>query len=241
MSFPSDASLVFGIPILDKKSIIAEILNQEKVTVPMVSARVDEEIVNPALEKMANDFMEHPVTQEILGGVESDNISNTLGGFKYKGGDNLYSFIGFSESQEETIKKIRNILLAGAGGEQKQLRSATTGRFMGLSGGRAKYTGKTPDKGTLFFEISGPDETNIYKLTPMPWAPGLSWVHRMETGIPGLAYFMNMDGDEHKRESSRSGGGIQIKRPLRNTSFQGISYLSEIIDNFLKRCATAKL
>ena len=41
-------------------------------------------------QEMIKEFLNHPVTKEIKGGIGSENISGTLGGIT-----NLYSFIGF--------------------------------------------------------------------------------------------------------------------------------------------------
>ena len=49
-------------------------------------------------------FNAHPVTQEIEGGPDANNISGTLIGY-----GNLFSFIGFSEN-ESPIHPVRNIL-----------------------------------------------------------------------------------------------------------------------------------
>ena len=45
--------------------------------------------------QMIADFLNHPVTQEIKGGIGATNISGTLGGVT-----NLFSFIGFEQGDD---------------------------------------------------------------------------------------------------------------------------------------------
>ena len=51
------------------------------------------------------DFLEHPVTKEIQGGAMASNISNTLEGY-----GNLFTFIGFSET-DEPIDQVLDMLI----------------------------------------------------------------------------------------------------------------------------------
>ena len=61
-----------------------------------VSRIVKEEYFYPAVYEMIDEFENHPVTKEIEGGVDSENLSDTLRGkFKNESGKNLFSFIGF--------------------------------------------------------------------------------------------------------------------------------------------------
>jgi hypothetical protein len=45
--------------------------------------------------QIVNDFMNHPVTEEIMNGANASNSSGTLGGY-----GNLFSFIGFEASYD---------------------------------------------------------------------------------------------------------------------------------------------
>jgi len=51
--------------------------------------------------EMIADFLNHPVTLEIKGGISATNISGTLSG----GSGNLFSFIGF-DSKDDPIEPI---------------------------------------------------------------------------------------------------------------------------------------
>ena len=108
-------------------------------------------------------------------------------------------------------------------------------------GPRLKYVGKTAASAKMYYEAIAPNEEGIYNMTTMPWAPGLSWMRRIEIGIPGLSRFYPVDGQDHVRSESRSGGGIQVKSELNRSEFRPVKYLSEIIDNFLKNVASAKI
>jgi len=66
-------------------------------------------IVRRAFEKiktkMIAEFLAHPVTREIEGGINASNVSGTLGGIT-----NLYSFIGFNAGSNP-IDPIEDLLL----------------------------------------------------------------------------------------------------------------------------------
>ena len=67
-------------------------------------------LVTKAFQKKKNqmiaEFQGHPVTREIQGGINSDNISGTLNGIT-----NLYSFIGFEDGADPT-EVIEDMLLS---------------------------------------------------------------------------------------------------------------------------------
>jgi len=177
---------------------------------------VRKEYFEPAVRALRQDFESHPVTVEIDGGMEfgneAGNPSKTLSvGASSK---NLYSFIGFEEGTHPT-NAIRN-----------RLRESS-------SAGPKMHALPVKKRQFVYeFEISGPDLDAIYEATPLPWAQGLSWAEKIETGIPGLARFVSKDN------LGRSGGGYQAKNDVRkngpNTS-RPISYLTGIVQRFLDR------
>lgn len=112
-------------------------------------------------EDIIKEFDEHPVTEEINGGINAENISRTLAGIT-----NLYSFIGFEEGSDP-ITPIRELLL------KSSFRIVPS-----TSAGMSK----------LLFEI--PTAKDIFAITPMPWADGRSWAKGIETGISGLGYYL---------------------------------------------------
>ena len=122
-------------------------------------------IIDSEFNKIKNDyiqeFINHPITQEIKGGINAANTSGTLGGIT-----NLYSFIGFDEGTDP-IKPIEDLL--------------------NKSNYRIVFNNKATDS-TVIFDI--PTAAQIFEITPMPWAIGRSWARGIETGISGLGYYL---------------------------------------------------
>ena len=121
---------------------------------------IDQEF-NKIKDEFIDEFMNHPITQEIQGGISATNLSGTLGGIT-----NLYSFIGFDEGTDP-IRPIEQLLKK--------------------SNYRIIYNNKSVDA-TVNFDI--PTAAQIFEITPMPWAIGRSWARGIETGISGLGYYL---------------------------------------------------
>jgi hypothetical protein len=117
---------------------------------------------------MIAEFLNHPVTLEIKGGISSSNISGTLGG-----ATNLFSFIGF-DSGSDPIDPIEKLLYS------------TNFRFIRTT------------RNSVEFEIDIPEAAEIFSVTPMPWAPGRSWAKGIETGISGLGYYLKVNRDNSR-------------------------------------------
>jgi hypothetical protein len=163
---------------------------------------------------MQREFEEHPVTQEIDGGIGSDNISKTLGDGKAP--NNLFSFIGFRGGDKPTGPIRKRLDPANKDGPQ----IAKLGEDR--RGSSVRYQ----------FRVSVPFE-DIYAETPIPWAKGMSWVEKMETNIPGYSHFL----PEYGLKNSRSGGGVQIEKEVREDEFtppEG-GYLKGIFARFAAR------
>ncbi len=145
-----------------------------------------------AVEELKADFEASTVTQELDRGIGAPNISETL-----RGGDapqNLYSFIGFPAGTKPT-EEIRDRLDPSH-----------------RDGPHLRYRGKER-RGTSIryqFIVSEPDREAIWKATPIPWAPGMSWARKIEGIIPGFAAFIDRFTGF---PPSRSGGGFQAKNP----------------------------
>lgn len=171
------------------------------------------DVFEDAVIGMQVEFEDHPVTQELDGGNEADNISDTLGG-NGSAPRNLFSYIGFDEGDKPT----------------DEIRERLTPDH--AAGPKLKYAGKVPDtkQAAYVFNIVAPKLESIYKATPTPWARGLSWAKSIESYIPGLgalAHFLPRTG------KGRSGGGIQVEGVVALKSFKARPYLSEIFANFL--------
>ncbi len=135
-------------------------LQADKEYQKQVNSIIDSEF-NKIKNNYIQEFINHPITQEIKGGIGATNISGTLGGIT-----NLYSFIGFDEGTDP-IKPIEDLL-------EK-------------SNYRIIFNNKATDS-TVIFDI--PTAAQIFAVTPMPWAIGRSWARGIETGISGLGYYL---------------------------------------------------
>jgi hypothetical protein len=113
-------------------------------------------------DKMIEEFLNHPISQEISNGPQASNSSGSLGGY-----GNLFSFIGF-EDGDEPIKPILEKLQAT----------------------NFKYSGDVASG--VKFSILLPTAKEIFEVTPMPWASGRSWAQGIETGISGLGFYLNL-------------------------------------------------
>ena len=152
---------------------------------------------------MVAEFAAHPVTQEIEGGPNAGNISNTLVGANSSA--NLFGFIGF-EAGSNPVDKIRTYL-------------AQNLHIRRVAGSRGKVT--------LEFVVSLPSLADVYNLSPLPWAPGLSWAEGIEHGLPGLGQYLAGDN------KGRSRGGIQVRAMVSGASFRSVPYLSRILQDFV--------
>jgi hypothetical protein len=147
--------------------------------------------------EMIADFKSLPVTKEIMAGPRSSNLSGTLGGY-----GNLFSFIGF-ESNSQPIKPIIALL-------------ETT---------NIVFTKIRPN-GSAKVSVVLPSPQDIFQVTPLPWATGISWAERIEVGLSGLGFYLN-----EKSSYSRSGAGIQGEEKVRGGGFRNTPYIS----SFLKK------
>lgn len=181
----------------------------------------------PAVEEMKREFLSHPVTQEIAGGAGAPNVSGTLEApFREDGANstpaNLWGFIGFDAAElglEGALKPILDRLDPS-----------------NPDGPKVVFQDRDKSNLTYSYLIKAPNEEAIYNDTPLPWLSkgGPSWVQRIEQGIPGVGQFLNKSlGDP----PSRSSGGIQVQATLRSGRYRPTSYLSRILNNFLRRAS----
>ncbi len=198
---------------INQKQLLVELSAGEPIFKKEAEKVIRQYYFNPAVQEMQDEFNKHKVTTEIEGGIDAGNESNTLVQSEYDH-MNLYSFIGFGE-EDSPIEPIRERLDPN-----------------NRDGPKISYVDMDRNRLSFRYRVSAPNEDAIYRNTPMPWAPGLSWAKRIEVGIAGLGKFLNTD----KRKNSRSGGGIQVENTLRKgVSFRNTSYLSKIFNDFLNR------
>jgi len=171
-------------------------------------------IVEKKFEKEKNillkNFELHPVTQEMLGGPDAQNISDTLIGY-----GNLFSFIGFSEGADP-VSPVKKLL--------RTMNKISSIRRS--SNNRAEFK----------IKVNIVNIEDFRKVAPLPWEPGRSWVEGIERGISGFGYYLNAV----RESSSRSGKGIQIDKKVRVMAFKNVKYMSEIVRNFTKRLRKLK-
>lgn len=151
-------------------------------------------------KEMISNFLRLPVTKEIMAGPKSTNLSGTLGGY-----GNLFSFIGFSEG-DRPIDPIVELL------SQTNFRVTRFNR-----NGSAKLT------------VEMPSREQIFKVTPLPWATGISWAQRIEVGMSGLGMYLNTSAPK-----SRSSRGVQAKNKIRSGKFSNTSYVSAFLKKWQK-------
>jgi len=161
--------------------------------------------VEKSTEELIQRFLTHPITREIAGGPDARNISDTLGGV-----GNLFSYIGFEEGSDP-ISPIRRYLA-------KSLKIESIGSK------------------DLVFKITFtvPDMDEIKDLSPVPWAPGRSWVKAMESGLSGLGNYLVKESPV-----SRSGSAIQVKTKIRPGAFKNTKYMSAILQEVQKQLIEA--
>ena len=148
--------------------------------------------------EMIKEFLSHPVTVELIAGPRSSNISGTLGGIS-----NLFAFIGF-DSSDSPVEPILQI----------------------LENMHYNYSGEA--KIGVIYNVNIPEASDIFKVTPLPWASGRSWAQGIETGISGLGYLL-------RKDKGRSGGAVQSKTIVRSGKFQNTQYISALINKYKKQ------
>ena len=167
---------------------IAEQLVKQNNYIQYVYSQLEKQI-EKIKQEIIEEFENHPVTQEINGGIAASNISNTLDGVT-----NLYSFIGF-ENGDNPLDPIRE--------ELKKI--------------NLKHT--TNSRGQLIFSVEFPTAKDIFKVTPMPWATGRSWSQGIELGISGLGYYIKKAKNSRSGLGIKSQTPIRSGARFKNTKY----------------------
>jgi len=144
---------------IDKNAINRKILTSPRVV--KNAGKILEQKVQTSKNELINQFIQHPVTQELQGGESSTNMSGTLGGY-----GNLFSFIGFPKGFNP-IDPILDLL--------KQIRLNRNPRISGKK---------------LQFKLSIPSKNELNNVSKMPWESGRSWLFDMEKTISGLGAYL---------------------------------------------------
>ncbi len=187
------------------RSAISNTISNSKKIKEEIRVIASEEFRRSKLEMM-EEFDNHPVTQEIKAGPESNNSSNTLGGY-----GNLYSFIGFREGQDPT-SIVRDYL------EQNSNLKRTV---------KFKKDGETD--GVFYIQADIPSVSEIELITPSEWDTK-SWVRGIERGMSGLGNYIYSMIQAFR--DSRSGSAVQAQKKLRGLGYKPVKYISSIVNNF---------
>ena len=140
------------------------------------------------------------------------DLSSGPGSGNLAGGGDLFSFIGFDASDRPT-NALRVYLLRSL---------------------RVRVSQVLRNEIGVNFHISLPTKEEMELLSPMPWAPGRSWLREVEMGIPGLGQYLVKESP-----SSRSGAAIQVKGVVNSNKFGGVPYMTEILGNLIKNLTSS--
>ena len=188
--------------IIRDKALKSAINNQLRTSKELINEGriIIEKQFKIAHHKLMKDFESHPVTKELKSGANAKNISGTLPE------GNLFGFIGFEEG-DDPVNEIE-ILLARANILIKN-------RKFGSSGFIWTYA------------VNIPSLSDLYKVTPSPWAKGASWLQQIEgRGMPNLGQYMYTQSPP----AGRSGAGIQSGRKAGGTL--RIKYIKPLLNDF---------
>lgn len=158
-------------------------------------------------EKIIEYFDNHPVTRELEAGPEAVGSIVTT-----DHGGNLFSFLGFNEGEDPTDALRRQLengiqptdILIGSGGKKNTV--------------LVSLRVKTP----TIPEIASAASQEIQ----LEWTDR-DWVDTIEKGSSGFGHYLFKLVNKFK--NSRSGTAIQVKNTLRNGSFRGTKYISDVL------------
>jgi hypothetical protein len=140
-------------------------------------------------QEMVSEFLNHPISVEIRGGISAENSSNTLEGY-----GNLFTFIGF-DRDSDPLRPIIDL----------------------LESSKIDYD-RDSDSGFLI-KIYIPSANDIFSVTPMPWASGRSWAEGVERGISGFGYYLNIDTDASRSSAGIEAKSVIRRGKFKNTSY----------------------
>jgi len=159
---------------------------------------------NAIKRRMIREFLDHPITKEILAGPSSPNTSGTLGGY-----GNLFSYIGFYDG-DEPIQPILDLF------------EKTALQFVGTVPDGANWT------------IFMPAREDVWEVSPMPWASGRSWARGIETGISGIGQYLYDQRTSLKNSRSGTAIQTQQGKIRGKTRFKNVKYISAILAKYQK-------
>lgn len=204
---------------LNERLLRLSVLRQgERVLVKKVRPLIELDF-NTKKDMFLREFDQHPVSQEISEGPNAfSNISSLA-----SAGGNLFSFLGFSSSQNP-IAALRLYFFNSI-----RLGRTKAGQ---LKGSKVEFV--TPVNFPTISEVDAEVARN--KNTKLEWT-SRPFTSLLAGGIPGLPRYLF---NESKRfPSSRSGPAVQTKGDLRSGDTPKIAYVPELL-GYLKRIISSK-
>lgn len=165
-----------------------------------------------AKKALIEEFNNHSVTREIEGGVDSPNLSGTLGG----GRGNLFTYIGFADGSQPT-ETVRDIL-------RDDIVLFKVNKS--VQGEKIRYQ----------YRVIVPEKV-LREQTPMPFETGNSWLYSIETGISGFSNYIY--GRFNTPSPSRSGGAIQSKYSHIGGIYIPVPYIRTLLAEFASKVGGA--
>lgn len=168
-----------------------------------------------AKEVFLNEFLTHPVTQDIAAGFENPGGDIDKAGI-LDGYGNLFSFFGLRQSEGDPVSPVfetldNETILVNSGRKGFILDNKPTTRF--------RWSIRTP-RGKLFEE------------TLLPWDSNSSWLYTIERGISGFSNYIR--GQFEDIEQSLSKGGLQKKKAWRAGRDVKTPYFNKLLRDFVK-------
>lgn len=157
-------------------------------------------------KQMIEKFNSHQVTKDIEAGPSANNLGQR---------GNLFSLIGFDSSDNPTVA-LRQVLLNSL---SVKVYSSGVGQEI-----------------SFLVNIDLPTQEEVRSATPLPWAPGRSWVDEVERGVSGLGRYLVKPS-----ASSRSGAAIQVEGQVNSGRMGPIPYISQIIKSIARDISSIKI
>ena len=146
---------------INKSILKTEIAYAQFKALEREARMIANEVLEDRKKQYISEILEHPVSQELSGGPEATNISNTL-----NGEGNLYSFIGFDAGD----KPIDNLI--------------------GIVEKNTIIKQVSSKNGIFRFQVYTQSLDELKGYTPMPFEGGNSWLRGIEKGISGFSNYL---------------------------------------------------
>lgn len=172
-----------------------------------ITGREVRRYVLPIIEQASKDLVRDFYDHSVTKEIMRGPSANNSSG-TLSGYGNLFSFIGF-ERGSNPFSQVEDLIKA-----------KLNVRVRAITGGRFRIT-----------ISNAPDTKSIFEATPYPWASGSSWAEGIERGMSNLGSYLNRPSGI---SNSNSGTGIQVEAILSSRSFKTTSYISGIMNKFLK-------